>query len=122
MADLIPKIDGENSYSEKSIANLSDDDLLNIINELSLQALVRCRLLNKRIKTLIDCEKQWTFRCKKDYGIRKFNIWEGWTSKSFYQCFLHKFGYLLGFWQRVPNDSADSDSFSSLLKCEVCHY
>lgn len=81
------------------ILDLPSEVLLNILSFLNPLDLCSVRSINLFCKDLCDKESVWISKAKSDYKI-KLKVEASFSPRTFYQHVLHKYGPMLGLWQR----------------------
>eukprot|EP00092_Neocalanus_flemingeri_P002821 GFUD01003019.1.p1 GENE.GFUD01003019.1~~GFUD01003019.1.p1 ORF type:complete len:392 (-),score=91.25 GFUD01003019.1:223-1398(-) len=81
------------------LLDLPSEVVLNIISFLKSKELCSVRSVSFFLKELCDKESVWISRAQSDYKV-KFKVEENFSPRIFYQNVLHKFGKMLGLWQR----------------------
>jgi len=79
--------------------DLPSEVFLNILSFLNPRDLCSIRSINCFCKDLCDKESVWISKAKSDYKV-KLKVEESFSPRNFYQHVLHKFGPMLGLWQR----------------------
>jgi len=84
---------------EIQLLDLPSEIVLIIVSFLRTWDICSLRTVNSYLKELCDKESVWISKAKTDYDIR-LNVDELFSPRIFYQNVLHKYGPMLGLWQR----------------------
>jgi len=82
------------------ILDLPSEILLNIIKLLKCDDICAIRCANSHLKQLCDNECVWISKANSDFRVKLKAGESSVSPRVYYQNFLHKFGPMLGLWQR----------------------
>ena len=82
------------------LINLPPELVHQIISFLPPQDVCQLRLTNSSLRNICDSESIWSSFCKEKYGLNFAPEDELFSAKSFFQKILHRYGSLIGLWQR----------------------
>lgn len=88
-----------NKKSKSLVMDLPREVVLNIISFLETGDICNLRTVNHLFKCICDKESVWISKAKTDYKV-KLKVEDNFSPRIFYQNVLHKYGPMLGVWQR----------------------